>query len=73
MTTETPTDLEALAKEVRKRKRVAADAAMALHDVAEECPARWREIPAKAEEAYARHTAYFEAKERLEALEAAGS
>jgi hypothetical protein len=71
VSTETlPTDLEALTKEVRKLKRIAADAAMALHDVAEECPARWQEIPEKAEEAYARHTAYFEAKAHLESLEA---
>lgn len=71
--TETAIDIEAMTREVRKRKRMAAEAAMELHDVAEECPARWEEIPQAAQKAYERHVAYFESKQRLEALEASGS
>lgn len=67
---ESTVDIEAMTKEVKKLKRMASEAAMELHDVAEECPARWEEIPAAAEKAFARHTAYFEAKKNLEALDA---
>ena len=71
--TDTATDLETLSRQVKRLKREAAEAAMALHDVAEECPARWQEIPEAAQDAYARHVAYFELKQQLEAQEASGS
>lgn len=71
--TETAIDTNTLTKQMRKRKRLASEAAMELHDVAEECPARWEEIPRAAQKAYECHVAYFEAKRQLEALEASGS
>lgn len=70
--TDTATAIDELSRLVKRFKREAAEAAMALHDVAEECPARWQEIPDKAQEAYARHVTYFEARQKLEAMEAAG-
>lgn len=69
----TDAGLESMTRQVKRLKREAAEAAMALHDVAEECPARWREIPEKAQAAYDRHVAYFKSRQQLDALEAAGS
>lgn len=62
-------DRETLEKEVKKRKRIASEWAMKLHDLAEErLPAAFEELPELAESTY---TACAEWREAVKALKAA--
>jgi len=57
---------EDLEKEVRRRKRIAAEWAGRLHDLVEErLPAAYAEIPAVAQSTYDACQAWAEANERL--------
>ncbi|MFC5301591.1 CCE_0567 family metalloprotein [Azospira restricta] len=59
-------DLQALDKEVRRLKRIAAEHAAALHDLAEErLPAAWAELPALSAAAYEACQAWAAANARL--------
>ena len=58
--------LERLEKEVRKRKRIASEMAMALHDLVEDrLPAAYEELPALSRQTYQACQAWAEASARL--------
>ncbi|WP_207061878.1 CCE_0567 family metalloprotein [Motiliproteus sp. SC1-56] len=59
-------DISTLEKEVKKRKRIAGEWAMQLHDLAEErLPAAFEELPAVAESTYRACQAWREAARAL--------
>lgn len=61
-------DLKVLQKEVRKRKRLAGEMAMALHDLVEDrLPAAYTELPELAQQTFEACQAWADANRRLEA------
>ena len=61
-------ELKRLEKEVRKRKRIAGEMAMALHDLVEErLPAAYDELPRLASNTYEACRAWAEATAELDA------
>jgi hypothetical protein len=65
-------DLKALAKAVKKAKRIASERASELHDLVEDrLPAAYEEIPEMAQATFAACQAWAEATARLKAAEAA--
>ena len=65
------TELKALTKAARRAKRIAAEKAMALHDLVEDrLPAAFEELPQLAEETYAACKAWEEAEAASKAAQA---
>ena len=61
-------ELQALEKEVKKRKRIATEWAGQLHDLVEErLPAAYRELPELSQSAYDACVAWEEANQALQA------
>jgi hypothetical protein len=60
-----PVDLEALKKEVKKLNARATNLKMNLHDLAEDLPIGWEQIPEVAEQAYQAYKSLTEARSRL--------
>ena len=60
-------DVDALKTEVRKLSARATQAKMDLHDLSEELPLNWRNIPAVAQKCHDLHAQLAEARQRLEA------
>lgn len=64
------TDLKTLEKEVKKRKRVASEYAMQLHDLAEErLPGAFEELPEIADATYQACAQWREAEKALKAAQ----
>ena len=65
-----PDELKALQKQVRKLKRIAAESAMALHDLVEDgLPAAYEQLPEMAQTTYQACRDWAEANARLESAE----
>jgi hypothetical protein len=60
-------DLDALKTKVKKLNQQATALKMDLHDLSEDLPTRWEEIPALAEKTYNAHAALVAARKELAA------
>jgi hypothetical protein len=60
-------DIEALKAEVKKLNAQATQAKMDLHDLSEELPTNWENIPAVAERCHKLHASLIDARSRLKA------
>ena len=60
-------DIEALKAEVKKLNAQATQAKMDLHDLSEELPTNWENIPAVAERCHKLHADLTDARNRLKA------
>jgi hypothetical protein len=60
-------DIEALKTQVKKLNQRATALKMDLHDLSEELPTRWEDIPALAEKTYNAHAALHAARMELAA------
>jgi hypothetical protein len=60
-------DLDALKTKVKKLNQQATALKMDLHDLSEDLPTRWEEIPALAEKTYNAHAALIAARQELAA------
>lgn len=61
-------DIETVKAEVRKLSTQATQAKMDLHDLSEELPVNWENIPAVAQKCYDLHAKLTEARRQLKAL-----
>ena len=64
------TDLEAVKAEIKKLSSLAVQAKMDLHDLAEDLPINWEQIPVVAQRA---HETYRELENKRAILKAAGA
>jgi hypothetical protein len=60
-------DIEALKAQVKKLNQRATALKMDLHDLSEDLPTRWEQIPELAEKTYIAHAALFTARQELAA------
>lgn len=61
-------DIETVKAEVKKLSTQATQAKMDLHDLSEELPINWENIPAVAQKCYDLHAKLTEARKQLKAL-----
>ncbi|MEK6747669.1 MAG: CCE_0567 family metalloprotein [Pseudomonadota bacterium] len=64
---EAPVDLESLKKEIKKMNAQATNLKMNLHDLSEDLPTGWENIPAVAAQAFEAYKNLAEARRRLAA------
>lgn len=61
-------DIDTLKAEVKKLSTQATQAKMDLHDLSEELPVNWENIPAVAQKCYDLHARLIDARKQLKAL-----